>query len=102
MNTKPYFDYLKKIHAKKVGLPIELYFVYLKYYNVIDQPFYAESIIKWHYNKRWITENKLENFEYLLILPPYDLSYYKNCKCKFEAVHFFSETKGLIVKVVKR
>ena len=102
MNTKPYFDYLKSIKAKSVGLPIELYFVYLKYYNVIDQPFYAESIIRWHYNKRWIIENKIENFEYLLIMPPYDLSYYQNSKCSFEPIKYFTETKGLIVKVHKQ
>jgi len=100
MNTKPYFDFLKKIDAKKVGLPYELYFVYLKYYNEIDKQFYGESIIKYHYNKHWITQNKLEDFEYLLLLPPYDLSYYKNSKVKFKAIMFFSKTKAIIVKVV--
>lgn len=101
MNTKPYFDYLKKIDAKKVGLPIELYFVYLKYYNVIDSQFYGESIIKYHYNKRWIKENKLEDFEYLLILPPYDLRYYKNSHVRLRGIKYFPKTKALIVKVIK-
>lgn len=100
MNTKQYFDYLKMIDAKKVGLPYELYFVYLKYYNEIDNQFYGEALIKFQYNKHWIKENKLQDFEYLLILPPYDLSYYKNSKIKLSGIKFFPKTKVIIVKVI--
>lgn len=100
MNTKQYFDYLKMIDAKKVGLPYELYFVYLKYYNEIDSQFYGEALIKYHYTKHWITENELQDFDYLLILPPYDLSYYKGSKIKLKAIKFFPKTKAIIVKVI--
>lgn len=100
MKTKRYFDYLKSIDAKKVGLQIELYFVYLKYYNVIDNQFYGESLIRYHYNKRWVKENKLNDFDYLLLFPPYDLSYYKRNPVRVEGVHFFEDSKALVVKVI--
>ena len=101
MKTKRYFDYLKSIDAKKVGLQIELYFVYLKYYNVIDNQFYGESLIRYHYNKRWVKENKLSDFDYLLLFPPYDLSYYKKNPVRLKGVYFFEDSKALVVKVIR-
>ena len=101
MNTKECFDYLKKIDTKKVGLPIELYFVYLKYYNVIGKPFDAESLIRYHYNKRWIKENKLEDFDYIMLAAPYDISYYKKSKLAFKGIHYFTKRQIVLLKVIK-
>jgi hypothetical protein len=100
MNTKPYFDYLSAMKAKKVGLPVELYFVFLKYYQITNCQFHGESINEYKVHKRWILNNKLQDFEYLLLLPPYDLSYYKSSHVKFKAIMFFSKTKAIIVKVI--
>jgi hypothetical protein len=99
INTKPYFDYLSGLNPKKVGLPVELYFVFLKYYQVTSCQFQGESINEYKVDQRWLLNNKLEDFEYLLLLPPYDLSYYKNSHVKFESVKFFPATKAIIVKV---
>lgn len=99
MNTKSYFDYLSDLNPKKVGLPVELYFVFLKYYQVTNCQFQGESINEYKVDQRWLLDNKLEDFDYLLVLPPYDLSYYKNSHVKFKSVKFFPETKAIIVKV---
>lgn len=100
MNTKPYFDYLSSMDAKKVGLPVELYFVFLKYYQITNCQFHGESINEYKVHKRWLLNNKLEDFEYLLLLPPYDLSYYKNSNIHLKAIMYFSKTKAIIVKVI--
>ena len=99
--SKSYFEYLDKINAKKVGIPLDLYCVYSKYYKVAGTKFQAESINTFGYDVRWINKNKLADFEYVLLLPPYNVSYYKNERVKFEDEKYFSKTRALIVKVVK-
>ena len=101
MNTNQYFEYLSSLNAKKVGLPVELYFVFLKYYQITNCQFQGESINNYKVNKRWLLNNKLQDFEYLLILPPYDLSYYKRTSIKFKVIKFFPETRSLVLEVIK-
>lgn len=100
MNTKQYFDYLSTMKVKKVGLPVELYFVFLKYYQITNCQFQGESINEYKVHKRWLLNNKLEDFEYLLMLPPYDLNYYKRSNVQLKAIKFFPKTKAIIVKVI--
>jgi hypothetical protein len=78
MNTNQYIEYLVSIKAKKVWIAIEVYFVYLKYYQYINAPFYAESINEYKTNQKYIFNHQLKDFYYLLLLPPYNYSYIKS------------------------
>lgn len=100
MNTKPYFDYLSTLNPKKVGLSAEVYFVFLKYYQITNCQFQGEQIDEYKIPERWRFNNKLEDFEYLLLLPPYDLSFYKNSKVQLKSIKFFPKTKAVVVKVM--
>lgn len=95
-----YFKYLDDIHAVKVGIPLDLYCVYTKYYKVTGTQFQAESVNTFGYEVRWIGKNKLENFDHLLLFPPYNLAYYKPSAVKFKGVKYFPETGALIVRVI--
>jgi hypothetical protein len=96
-----YFEYLNTLGGKKIGIQSELYLVFIKYYQIRNCQFQAEAINTIGHANHFIKENKLEDFEYLLLLYPYNLSYYKNSKVKFTTDKFFPETKALIVKVTK-
>lgn len=102
MNTNQYFEYLGSLKAKKVCLAVEVYFVYLKYYHYTNSPFYAESINEYKTNPKYIFNHHLKDFEYLLILPPYNLTYYKEKDIALKPVKYFQDTKALIVKVEKK
>lgn len=102
MNTNQYFEYLGSLKTKKVCLAVEVYFVYLKYYQYINSPFYAESINEYKTNPKYIFNHQLKDFEYLLILPPYNLIYYKEKDIALKPVKYFQDTKALIVKVEKK
>jgi hypothetical protein len=95
-----YFKYLDGIHAVKVGIPLDLYCVYAKYYKVTGTQFQAESVNTFGYEVRWIGKNKLEDFDHLLLFPPYNLEYYKPSAVKFKGVKYFHETGALIVRVI--
>ncbi len=102
MNTNQYFEYLGSLKAKKVCLAVEVYFVYLKYYQYTNAPFYAESINEYKTNQKYIFNHHLKDFDYLLLLPPYNLNYYKEKDIKLKAVKFFPNTQALVVKVEKK
>lgn len=96
-----YFKYLDESAAVKVGIPLDLYCVYAKYYKVTGTRFQGESVNTFGYEVRWIGKNKLEDFDHVLLFPPYNLKYYKPSAVKFRAVKYFSETGALILKVEK-
>ena len=102
MNTNQYFEYLGNTKAKKVCLAVEVYFVYLKYYQYTNAAFYAESINEYKTNQKYIFNHHLKDFDYLLLLPPYNLSYYKKSPIRLKTVKYFPDTKALIVKVEKK
>lgn len=102
MNTNQYFEYLGSIKAKKVCIAVEVYFVYLKYYQYTNAPFYTESINEYKTNQKYIFNHHLKDFDYLLLLPPYNLNYYKEKDIKLKAVKFFPNTQALVVKVEKK
>ncbi len=101
MNSKPYFDYLASTNAKKVGISVKLYFVFLKYYQYTNCYFKGEFINEYRVQERYRMNNKLEDFDYILLTPPYNIAYYKGSKVTLSAIKFFPETKGLVVKVTK-
>lgn len=94
-----YFSYLKKLSAKKVGIPIELYCVFKNYYQTTNYNLEAESINTVKCAHQWTNQTPLHEFDYILVLPPYNLDYYKNSKVSFQAVRLFPETKALILKI---
>lgn len=102
MNTNQYFEYLGSTKAKKVCIAVEVYFVYLKYYQYTSAPFYAESINEYKTNQKYIFKHHLKDFDYLLLLPPYNLTYYKEKDIQLKPVKYFPDTKALIVKVEKK
>jgi hypothetical protein len=101
MKTNQYFEFLAETPARRVGLAVEVYFVYLKYYKHTTCNFYAESINEYRINPRYLFDHQLEDFDYLLLLPPYNLKYYKTSPISFVPVKYFQDTGALIVKVTK-
>jgi hypothetical protein len=97
-----YFKYLDSIHAAKVGIPLDLYCVYSKCYKVTGTRFNAESVNTFGYEVRWIGKNELEDFDYILLLPPYNLEYYKPSAIKLKGVKYFNEGGALILNVDKK
>lgn len=96
-----YFKYLDESGAVKVGIPLDLYCVYAKYYKVTGTLFQGQSVNTFGYEVRWIGKNKLENFDHILLFPPYNLEYYTPSPVKLKGVKFYPETGALIVKVLK-
>lgn len=98
-NVEPGFNYLKKVKSEKIGITSDLYFVFLKYYQQAGYSYNGEAVNALGRPSRFVPENKLEDFDYLLLRPPYNLSYYKSANVKLEGVKFFEPSKLLIVKV---
>lgn len=101
-DTKYYFDDLKKLDAKNIGMSVEFYCVFYKYYQSIDPFLDGQSVNTSGVYNRWMNARSLEDFDYLLILPPYDLSYYKTSPIQLHVVKYFRNTGALIVKVEKK
>lgn len=102
MNSKQYFDYLSNQSLKKVGLCVDVYFVYLKYYKYTSCQFEAQSIDEYWINEKYRFNNKLEDLDGLLMLPPYNLSYYYGkSKVTLMPIKYFNNTQAIIFKVVK-
>lgn len=101
-DAKQAFGLLQDLGAKKVGIAPELYGVFRNYYQQTDKykySFTGESI-NTSVPKGSDTEtNKLAEYEYLILFPPYNLSFYKNNKIRFEGVSYFKRTGALVLKV---
>jgi len=96
------FDYLESIGARRVGISPELYGGFRNYYKVnINRSYnFTGGLINTRIRKNNdIPYKDLSTFDYLLIAPPYDLSYYKGSKIKLEALKWFKESGTLVVKV---
>lgn len=102
-DSKLCFDYLKSIGAKKVGLTGELYGVYRNYYQMTEQykyPFAAEQlntqvVLRDNYNA-----HKIKDYNYLVLFPPYNMSFYKNQGIHLKGMKYFGRTGTLVVRVV--
>ena len=105
-DSKNCFNYLKEIGAKRVGVAPELYGVYVNYYQLTENysyPFKGESIntcIPILPKMRY--ENTLQDFDYLVLFPPYDISYYKYNKVKLEYAKLFWYSRTMVVKVINK
>lgn len=101
-DAKAAFDYLQELGAKKVGIAPELYGVFRNYYQQTDKysySFVGESINTSIPEGIDPEKNKLSQYEYLVLFPPYKLSFYKENKVQFEGMYYFRQTGALILKV---
>ena len=99
------FNIVEKLNAKKVGISPELYGVFANYYQMSETkryPFVGDFINTWWPQGFCPIKNKLTEFDYIILFPPYDLSYYKNTEVQFEVIHLSPTTKTLILKVEKK
>lgn len=101
---KDCFNRVKNLNPGRVGISPEIYGLFANYYQMTDNMKYdfigtrIETCRPVGFSKE---ENELARFDYLVLFPPYDLSYFKNNKVGFDAVYLSPTTKTLILKVKK-
>lgn len=101
-DTKTCYTYLDSLDAKNVGIAPELFGVYRNYYQLTDYysfEFEGKSINTMLPNGL-DTQQELKNYDYLVLFPPYNLSFYKNNAVEFEGVRFYKNTGTLVVRVL--
>lgn len=101
-DTKTCFAYLDSIGAKKVGIAPELFGVYRNYYQITDKyqfKFEGKSINTAFPNGLDASKNELHQFDYLVLFPPYNLSFYKNNRVRLNAVKFYKNTGVLVLSI---
>jgi hypothetical protein len=99
-DTKTCFNYLDSVGAKKVGIAPELFGVYRNYYQLTDKykfKFEGKSINSAFPKGLDASQKELQQFEYLVLFPPYNLSFYKNNRMKFKGVRYYKNTGTIIV-----
>ena len=102
-DSKVCLEYLKSIGAKRVGLTGELYGVYRNYYQMTEQYKYlfaaeqlnTQVVLRDNYDAR-----KIKDYEYLVLFPPYNMSFYKNKGISLKGMKYFARTGTLVVRVV--
>ena len=102
-DSKLCLDYLKSINTKKVGLTGELYGVYRNYYQMTEKyryPFEAELLNTQVVLRDNFDPRKIRTYEYLVLFPPYNMSFYKNQGIRVKALKYFDGTGTLVVKVI--
>ncbi|MDF2451744.1 MAG: hypothetical protein K0S26_1248 [Bacteroidota bacterium] len=101
-DTKSCFTDLDTMHANKVGIAPELFGVYRNYYQLTDKHKFSfdGKSVSTAFPNGLDTNQELKNFEYLVLFPPYNLSFYKNNRVKFEGVNYYKNTGTLIIKVL--
>jgi hypothetical protein len=98
------FELVEKLGAKKVGLSHEHQGVYINYYQATDKykfDFAGERLNTYDDDPNWVEKDKLDDFDHLILFPPYNLSYYKKRRIHFEGITVFPITKTVILKVSK-
>lgn len=101
-NLKDSFDYTQNLGAKHVGISPELYGGFRNYYQMTDNfkySFTGEQINTNLPKGLGTNTEKLKEFDYIILFPPYNLSYYRNNKICFKAEKIFKETGTIILKV---
>lgn len=102
-DTKVCFEFLDSINAKKVGLDPKLFGVYRNYYQLTDKyafKFLGESINTDCPNGIEQYTNKLKNYEYLVLFPPYNLSFYKNACIRLKGIKYYQRSGTLVARVL--
>lgn len=103
-DSKIGFNLVEKLGAKKIGMSHEHFGVYINYYQASDNyryPFKGERLNTYDASDLWKEDSKLEDFDYLILYPPYELSYYKKRRIHFKAVTLLPFSKTVILKVEK-
>lgn len=104
-DAKECFDELQKLKAEHVGISPELYGVFINYYQTSDTKKYnyIGNRIETYYPKGTCPiKNKLAEFDYLVLFPPYDLTYYRNSEVQLNFVCVSPITRNLILRVQKK
>lgn len=104
-DSKGCFTYLESMGAKKVGIDPFLYGVYRNYYQQTDHlkfSFSGECLNMFTPSRPNYGNNKLSDFDYLVLYPPYNLSYYKNNAVQLQGMKYYKNTGTFVVKVIKR
>ena len=101
-DAKAAFNLLQDMGAKNVGIAPELYGVFRNYYQQTDH--YSYSFVGESINtsipKGMDTEiNKLSEYDYLVLFPPYNLSFYRKNVIKLEGIRYFADTRAFVVEV---
>jgi hypothetical protein len=103
-DSKACFTYLESIGAKKVGIDPFLYGVFRNYYQQTEHlkfSFTGDCLNMFTPGRANYGNNKLSDFDYLILYPPYNLSFYKNNTVKFQGIKYFKNTGTLVVRLVK-
>jgi hypothetical protein len=101
---KDCFDRVNELHPIRVGISPEIYGLFANYYQLTETKKYdfrGERIQTCRPKGISKNKNELTGFDYLILFPPYDLSYYKNNSVKISAVYLSPITKTLILKIKK-
>lgn len=101
-NLKESFDFVQNLGAKNVGISPELYGGFRNYYQMTEKyryNFRGEQINTNLPKGLGSDANKLSEFDHIILFPPYDFSYYRNDKVKFEGLAMFPETGTIVLKV---
>jgi hypothetical protein len=102
-DSKLCLDYLKSIGAKKVGLTGELYGVYRNYYQMTEHykyPFATEQLNTQVVLRDNYDAHKIKEYEYLVLFPPYNMSFYKNQGIRLKGMKYFGRTGTLVARVI--
>jgi hypothetical protein len=101
-DSKASFTYLESIGAKKVGIDPFLYGVFRNYYQQTENlkySFTGECLNLFTPSRPNYSNRNLSDFDYLVLYPPYNLSFYKNNGVKLRVIKYYKNTGTLIVKV---
>jgi hypothetical protein len=104
-DSKITFTYLESVGAKKVGIDPFLYGVFRNYYQQTDNfkfSFKGDCLNMFKESRPNYGNNKLSDFDYLVLYPPYNLSYYKNSNVKFKGNKYYLNTGTLVIKVLSQ
>ena len=103
IDSKLSFDYLKSIGAKKVGIDPFLYGVYRNYYQMTENykyPFEGESLNTFLVLKDNYQSNKIAEYDYLVLYPPYKLDFYKQKGIHLKGMTYYKRSGTLVVRVI--
>ncbi|MBI3519927.1 MAG: hypothetical protein HY062_11285 [Bacteroidetes bacterium] len=102
-DTKACFVYLDSIGAKKVGIAPELFGVYRNYYQLTEkQAFKFEGIsINTAFPEGFDgTGKQLQELEYLVLFPPYNLSFYRKNTLRLKGINYYKNSGTLVVQIL--
>lgn len=99
-DLKACFKYLNLIKAEKVGMCPEVYGGFRNYYSQLKKTEFTFSAQKINsdYSAGNDTANSLRKFDYLVLVPPYNMQFYKGNRVKLKGLKFFPQNSALVIK----